>query len=105
MVIGFIIWTLVCLCMIGVGIWAWRSEKPVGFFTGAKPPKVKDTKKYNHSVAILWFVYGTLLEITGIPFLFLKQNSAGFVPVYLGAIVLTIALPVAYTIIEKKHRE
>ena len=105
MVIGFVIWTLVCLCMIGVGIWAWRSEKPVGFFTGSTPPKVKDTKKYNHAVAILWFVYGILLELIGLPFLFLKQNSAGFVPVYLGAIVLTIALPVAYTIIEKKHRE
>ena len=104
MLIGFIIWSIVSAMMLGIGIWSYRSEEPVGFFTGVKPPEVKDVKKYNHAVGILWFVYAVLLEIMGIPFLFLEQNSAGFVPVMLGTILISIGLMIGYTVIERKHR-
>ena len=53
----------------------------------------------------MWFVYAVLLELFGIPFLFLKQNSAGFIPVFLGTIVISIGLMVGYVIIEKKNRK
>ena len=102
---GFVIWSIVFAIMLGIGIWSYRSEKPVGFFTGAKPPEVKDAKKYNHDVGILWFAYAVLLELFGIPFLFLEQNSAGFILVYLGTIVISIGLMVGYVVIEKKHRK
>ncbi|MBQ7588225.1 MAG: hypothetical protein IJT37_09410 [Lachnospiraceae bacterium] len=102
---GFVIWSIVFAIMLGIGIWSYRSEKPVGFFTGTKPPEVKDAKKYNHAVGILWFSYAVLLELFGIPFLFLEQNSAGFIPVYLGTIVISIGLMVGYVVIEKKHRK
>ena len=102
--IGFIIWSLIALLIAGIGIISWRSKKAVGFFTGAKAPEVKDVKKYNHSVAVLWWVYALLLEALGIPLLFLKQNSAGFVPVILGTVAVTIGLMVAYHFVEKKYR-
>ncbi|MCR5604288.1 MAG: hypothetical protein K6G27_11395 [Lachnospiraceae bacterium] len=105
MIIGFIIWSIISAVIFGIGIWSYRSKEPVGFFTGVKPPEVKDTKKYNHAVAILWFVYAALLEVMGIPFLFLKQNSAGFVPVLLGTVFISIGLMVGYTFIERKHRK
>ena len=105
MIIGFVIWSIVSAIMLGIGIWSYRSEKPVGFFTGTKPPDVKDAKKYNHAVGILWYSYAVLLELFGIPFLFLEQNSAGFIPIYLGTIVISIGLMVGYVVIEKKHRK
>ena len=105
MIIGFVIWSIVSAIMLGIGMWSYRSEKPVGFFTGTKPPDVKDVRKYNHAVGILWFSYAVLLEILGIPFLFLKQNSAGFIPVFLGTIAITIGLMVGYVVIEKKYRK
>ncbi len=105
MIMGFVIWSIVFAIMLGIGIWSYRSEKPVGFFTGTKPPEVKDAKKYNHAVGILWFSYAVLLELFGVPFLFLEQNSAGFIPVYLGTIVISIGLMVGYVVIEKKHRK
>ncbi len=105
MIMGFVIWSIVSAIMLGIGIWLYRSEKPVGFFTGTKPPEVKDAKKYNHAVGILWFSYAVLLELFGVPFLFLEQNSAGFIPVYLGTIVISIGLMVRYVVIEKKHRK
>ena len=105
MIMGFVIWSIVSAIMLGIGIWSYRSEKPVGFFTGTKPPEVKDAKKYNHAVGILWFIYAVLLELFGIPFLFLEQNSAGFIPVFLGTIAISIGLMVGYVIIEKKNRK
>ena len=104
MMIGFAIWSLVGVFLLGIGISAWISKKPVGFFTGVKPPEVKDTKKYNHSVAVLWFVYAILMEICGIPLLFLEQNSYGFIFVILGVVVITIAISIVYLQIEKKYR-
>ena len=105
MIIGFIIWTITSLVLFSIGIVTLRSEKPAGFFTGVKPPEVKDTKKYNRAVAILWFVYAGLLELCGVPLLFLEQNSAGFVPVLFLTVAISIGLVVAYTFIEKKHRQ
>ncbi len=105
MMIGFIIWSLVALIFVGVSIWAWKAKEAVGFFAGVKPPEVKDVKKYNHSVSILWLVYSVLLEGLGVPFLFLKQNSAWFVIPYIGTVVITIGLVVAYNIISTKNRK
>ncbi|MBQ6678749.1 MAG: hypothetical protein IJM76_01885 [Lachnospiraceae bacterium] len=101
--IGFIIWSLIALLIAGIGIISWRSKKAVGFFTGAKAPEVKDVKKYNHAVAVLWWVYALLLEALGIPLLFLKQNSAGFILPVFGVVAITIALAVTYTFILSKH--
>lgn len=105
MIIGFVIWSLVSAMLLGIGISTWVSKKPVGFFTGVKPPEVKDINKYNHSVAVLWFVYAILIEICGIPLLFLEQNSAGFIPVIIGVAVITIAVCIVYLQIKKKQEK
>lgn len=104
MIIGFIIWTLVSLVMLGIGIWSYNSKESVGFFTGVKPPKVTDVKKYNHAVAFLWFAYAFVLECLGIPFLFLEQNSAGFIPVVIGAVAASLALAIGFFFVEKKYK-
>ncbi len=104
MITGFVIYSLVSAIFLGIGVFTWRSKKPVGFFTGVEPPKVKDVSRYNRSVAALWIVYALLMEILGIPILFLEQNSAGFVPIVLGAAALTIAVCIVYLRIEKKYR-
>ena len=52
-----------------------RSEKAVSFFTFVKASEVKDVKKYNHAVSVLWSTGTVLFEILGIPLLFIRQNS------------------------------
>ena len=103
-IIGFAIWSIVSIIILCIGISAWNSKEPVGFFTGVKPPEVKDIRKYNHSVALLWIAYALLIEILGIPLLFLEQNSAGFIPIIFGVVIITIGLIVAYLKIERGHR-
>ena len=107
MIIGFVIWSMVFLVLLGIGIWTWKSDKAVGFYTGTKPPDVTDVRKYNRSVAILWFVYAGLFEFMGLPFLFLKQNSPspGFLWPIAGVPAITIALIIVYNRILRKYEQ
>ena len=104
MILGFIIWSIVCIVLVVIGIISWNSKTPAGFYSGVKPPEVTDTVKYNHSVGILWFVYAGVFELCGVPLMFLKQNSAGFVFLILGTVFCTIAFVVAYNFILEKYR-
>ena len=101
---GFAFWTITCLIFVGLGVWSFISKKAVGFWAGVEPPKVKDVKKYNRTVGILWFIYAGLMDMMGIPLIFLDQNSAGFIPVILGSVAVTIGLVAAYVMIEKKYK-
>jgi len=103
MIFGFVIWSIVFLVLLGIGIWAWKSDKAVSFYTGTKPPEVTDVRKYNRAVAILWFVYAGLFELLGLPFLFLKHNAAGFLWSIAGVPVITIALMIVYNRILRKY--
>ena len=105
MIIGFVIWTICAGIFLAIGISAWKSKKPVGFFTGQKPPEVDDVEKYNHAVAVLWFVGAGVFEALGLPLLFLEQNSIGFVPVILCVPVMLIAMMIAYVRIEARYRK
>ncbi len=105
MIFGFVIWSVVFLVLLGIGIWAWKSDKAVGFYTGTKPPEVTDIRKYNRSVAILWFAYAGLFELLGLSFLFLKQKATGFLWVVLGVVVISIALMIVYNRILRKYEQ
>ena len=104
MILGFIIWSLVCIGLLAIGVTTWRSRKPTGFFTGVKAPKVKNVQIYNRYVAILWIGYAVVIEFLGIPLLFLKQNSAFFILIIFGVVMATIVLIIIYLCIEKKCR-
>lgn len=57
----FVILCLVALIMAGIGISQVRSRKPVGFYTGVKPPEEKnlrDVKAWNRKHGIMWILYG-----------------------------------------------
>lgn len=104
MIIGFIIWSMVAIIFLGIGISCHKSQEAVGFFTFVKPPTVENIEHYNHAVSLLWFVSAILLEMIGIPILFLKQNSPLFIPVIFAVIILVIGMMVAFYRIEAKYR-
>ena len=99
---GFIIWSTVALMILIVAAVTWRSRKAAGFFTGVKPPEVRDVRKYNRAVAVLWIVYALLFEGLGIPLLFLEQNKALIAVILLGVPILTIGLVIAYQVILRR---
>ncbi|MDO4168980.1 MAG: hypothetical protein Q4D45_03685 [Lachnospiraceae bacterium] len=105
MILAFLIWSVVSLLFLGIGISGWRSKKAVGFFSFLKPPMVTDVEKYNHSVSILWIIAAIILELLGIPLLFLKQNSPLFILLIFGVVVLMIGMMIVYIKIETKYKK
>lgn len=104
MAIGFIVCSIVAVIFLGIGIGCRKSREAVGFFTFVKPPTVKDIKHYNRAVSVLWFTATVVLEMTGISFLFLEQNSPAFILVILAVIILVVGMMIAYSKIEAKYK-
>lgn len=105
MVIGFVIWSVVAAIFFGIGISCRKSNDTVGFFTFVKAPEVKDVKGYNKAVARLWFASAIIMEMMGVPILFLKQNSPWAVLIIFEMMILVIGMMIVYLKIEAKYRK
>lgn len=105
MVIGFVIWSICAAIFLGMGIRCRKSSEAVGFFTFAKPPIIENVEHFNHAVSTLWFTSAGVLEIIGVPLLFLEQNSPLFIPVIFAVVILVITMMIVYFKIEKKYRK
>ncbi len=67
--IYFAIMCLTAFIMTGIGISQLKSRKPVGFYTGVKPPEEKqlrDVKAWNRKHGIMWIVYGGVIAGSGL---------------------------------------
>lgn len=102
--LGFIIWAIVGLFIIGIGVSAFFSKKAVGFWANIDVEKMKDIKKYNSAVGRLFIIYGVLFISLGVPMLS-EQKSALILLSILGVMFETIVTMVIYTqVISKKYR-
>ena len=65
-----IIWlviTIPCgLLFTGLGIYAWRLEKPMWFWSGStvRPDQITDVKAYNRENGIMWICYSLVFWVT-----------------------------------------
>lgn len=103
--IGFIIWGIVGLIIIGIGISDFFSKKPVGFWANTKTFAVKDIKGYNHATGKLFVCYGVIFIVLGIPLL-KGQNTPYILLSVFGVMIETIAIMAIYSLcIEEKYKE
>lgn len=106
MMIGFAIWMLVCVIFFGIGISAFKADKPVGFWANAKNPEIEDVSAYNKAVGKLWCVFAIVLTFLGFPFLVAEQNSPLFFISIVGTMMAVIVMAVVYSLgIEAKYRK
>lgn len=106
MVIGFVVWSIVAACFAGIGMNCWKSKETVGFFTFVKPPMIASENiiKYNHAVSMLWLIVSFLLEMIGVPLLFIEQNSPIAIVMAFAVMLLVVIMMVAYIRIEAKYK-
>lgn len=103
--IGFIVWCAVGVLMIGIGICALFSKKPVNFWANANIGEVNHCKRYNCAVAKLFCLYGIVFIVLGIPLL-AGQNSAWILLSVVGVMIESIMAMAVYTlVIEKKYKK
>lgn len=106
MTAAFVVWLLAGGIMLGFGIHAFCSKRavPFGFWANAKMFEVNDVRAYNRAMGKLWYVFGTVFVLLGLPLLG-EQNSPYIILSVLGCMVEAIVAMVIYvTVIEKKYR-
>ena len=104
-IMGFVIWCIVSSFFIGLGIFAFSSKKPVGFWANAKMFEVTDVKRYNRAVGKLFCIWGIVFVILGLPLLAGQNSPLIFISV-IGVMFSTIIAMVVYiTIIENKYKK
>ena len=102
--LGFVIWSLVGLVLIGIGISDFFSKKAAGFWANIKVEKMTDVKKYNSAVGTLFIAYGVIFILHGLPML--GDNAALVLLSVAGVMFETIAMVIIYTqVISRKYRE
>ena len=65
-IMSFVILVLVGLVMIAIGIAQVKSENPVGFYTGEKPPAASaltDVQAWNKKHGYMWITYGVAMIV------------------------------------------
>lgn len=89
-VIGFVIFALVAVFMIGIGIVQLRSKKPVAFYSGEKPPRAEDltdVAAWNKKHGLMWLAYGSIILLSYFAGALVGDSVWAVVPMVSGVIV------------------
>ncbi len=102
---GFIAWGVAGILMIGIGICALFSKKPVNFWANARVSEINNPKQYNYAVAKLFCLYGIVFIILGIPLL-AGENSAWILLSVIGVMLESIMAMIIYVLVnEEKYKK
>ena len=104
--IGFVIYALVALFMMGIGAAQLKSQKPVGFYSGEKPPKeeeVTDVKAWNRKHGMMWLLYGIIILISFFIGILIGDSIWVVVPMIGGILVPLIFMIRYHHILRKKY--
>ena len=102
---AFVIWAIIGLIFVGLGVVAFFSKKPMGFWANAEMFQVSDTKRYNRTMGIMRCIFGVVFALLGLPLL-AGENSPYIMLSVVGVMLEVIAFMVIYVlVIEKKYRK
>ena len=105
LIIWLVIMVPVSALFTGLGIFAWRRQKPMWFWSGQAvgEDEIGDVKAYNRANGIMWIVFSLLMWLS--TFLaFSSMKLAGMV-MLVGCILCVPVLPFVYTRIYKRYRK
>lgn len=103
--IVFFIWVLFGLGFIGLGIYITNTDKAFNSWANIKTTiDVSDVKLYNKAVAKLWWIFGAVFILLGLPLL-AGQNSSLIIFSVLGIMLECIFLMISLRKVEIKYRK
>ena len=103
-----IIWlvvTIPCsLLFTGIGIYAWRREKPMWFWSGSavREDEITNVKAYNRENGIMWIGYSVVFWISTV--LGIRNVSTAGIVLTVGCLGGIPILAVAYGRIYRKYK-
>ena len=102
---AFIIWSIVAAGLLVLALVTLRMKKPAAFFAGVKAPEVRDVRRFNRRVALLWACFAAAFELMGLPFLWIARQKALIVLPLLGVPFAAIALAAGYHLILDREKK
>lgn len=103
--LGFVLWALCGFFFIIFGIYTRNAKKAVGFWANAELFPIENVKEYNRAMEKLWYIYGTIFILLGLPLLDGQNSPLIFLSV-VGVMIETITVMAVYIlVIEKKFRK
>ena len=104
-IIWLIIMIPVSLLFTGIGIYAWRREKPMWFWSGStvKGSEISDVAAYNRANGIMWLVFSLIMWVSTV--LGAMNMKAGGILLTAGCIIGVPLLPVVYGKIYQKFKK
>ena len=104
-IIWLIIMIPVSLLFTGIGIYAWRREKPMWFWSGSmvKESEISDIAAYNRANGFMWISFSLVMWISTI--LGAMNMKAGGIFLMAGCIIGVPVLPIVYGRIYRKYRK
>ena len=85
-----IIFGICALVMFGIGISQLKSNEPVGFYSGEKPPareQITDVDAWNRKHGIMWILYGGCIIASWIAGLLIGDSVYALLPYTIGLLI------------------
>ena len=105
-IISLVIFLLVTVVMIIIGVSQIRSEKPVGFYTGEKPPRedeLSDIVAWNKKHGYMWVIYGFIMIGSFVMASFIKSETIAMVLLLSGIIGALPIMMLYHSHLKKKY--
>lgn len=108
MLIALFVYLLTAVIMAGIGISQLRSEKPVGFYSGEKPPaesELTDVQAWNVRHGAMWLVYSAIIIASYGIGAIIPKGLWRLLPMLGGPIVPIIIMVLYHKKLIKKYRK
>ena len=105
LIIWLVIMVPVSALLTGLGIFAWKRQKPMWFWSGqtVEEDEIADVKAYNRANGIMWIVFSLLMWVS--TFLALASMKLAGIVMLVGCILCVPVLPFTYSRIYKRYKK
>ena len=96
------------LLMMGIGISQLRSDKPVGFYSGERPPReeeLTDVGAWNQKHGLMWLGYGIIMIASFLIRYMIGDSVWATVPLLIGSIVPVFFMIWYHQHLKEKYRK
>ena len=104
--ICFGIYLLVALFIAGIGISQFKSQKPVGFYSGEQPPKeseLTDVISWNKKHGMMWMLYAAIIILSYAIGAIIGDSVWSLIPMCGGLIIPIIFMVCYHSKLKKKY--
>ena len=105
LIIWLVIMVPVSALLTGLGIFAWRRQKPMWVWSGQTvgEDEIADVKAYNRANGIMWIVFSLFMWFS--TFLAFSSLKLAGIVMLAGCILCVPVLPSAYSRIYKRYKK